>query len=104
MAEPGSQSRDQPNRKATSSGRNDQMTSTTSSTLTFVVFTAGCIALALMFMYVPQGEFQSKYARTAPAAQAAQATRIDVDNDAHAIRFYVDGKQVALLDASGFKQ
>ena len=80
------------------------MTSTASSTLTFLLFGAGCVALALLFMYAPEGEFQSKYARTAPAAQAAQPTRIDVDNDAHAIRFYVDGKQVALLDASGFKQ
>ncbi|WP_027165833.1 hypothetical protein [Mesorhizobium sp. WSM3224] len=80
------------------------MTSTTSSTLTFVLFTAGCIALGLLFMYAPAGEFQSKYARAAPAAPAVQPTRIDVDNDAHAIRFYIDGKQVALLDATGFKQ
>jgi len=35
---------------------------------------------------------------------AAKPTRIDVDNEAHAIRFYIDGKQVALLDESGFRQ
>lgn len=80
------------------------MTSTTSSTLTFVLFATGCIALALLFINAPQGDFPSKYVNAAPAAQAAQPTRIDVDNDAHAIRFYIDGKQVALLDASGFKQ
>lgn len=80
------------------------MTSTTSSTLTFVLFTAGCIALALLFINAPQGEFPSKYVKAAPATQTVLPTRIDFDNDAHAIRFYVDGKQVALLDASGFKQ
>lgn len=79
------------------------MTSTTSSTLTFIAFTAGCAALALLFAYAPNGEIQERHIQGTPAAQAVQPTRIDVDNDAHAIRFYVDGKQVALLDASGFK-
>jgi hypothetical protein len=79
------------------------MTSTTSSRLTFLVFTSGCIALALLFHYAPAGDFPSKYARTAPAGLAAQPTRIDIDNETHAIRFYIDGKQVAVLDESGFK-
>lgn len=79
------------------------MTSTTSSTLTFILFVSGCIALVLLFINAPQGEFQSKYVKATPATQEASPTRIDIDNDAHAIRFYVDGKQVALLDASGFK-
>jgi hypothetical protein len=77
------------------------MTSTTSSTLTF---TAGCAALALLFAYAPNGEIQERHIQGTPAAQAVLPTRIDVDNDAHAIRFYVDGKQVALLDASGFRE
>ena len=34
---------------------------------------------------------------------AAQPTRIDIDTEAHAIRFYIDGNQVAVLDKSGFK-
>jgi len=50
------------------------MTSTISSRLTFIVFTAGCIALALLFHYAPAGDFPSKYARTAPAGLAAQPT------------------------------
>ena len=79
------------------------MTSSASSKLTFIVFTAGCIALALLFRYAPAGDSASKYVK-GPAAQAAQPTRIDTDNAAHAIRFYIDGKQVALLDESGFKQ
>lgn len=79
------------------------MTSTTSSRLTFIVFTAGCIALALLFAYAPTGGSASKYAK-APAPPAPQPTRIDIDNDAHATRFYIDGKQVALLDESGFSQ
>ncbi|RUX47987.1 hypothetical protein EN742_16305 [Mesorhizobium sp. M4A.F.Ca.ET.020.02.1.1] len=79
------------------------MTSSASSRLTFIVFTAGCIALALLFRYAPAGDLPSKYVK-GPAAQAAQSTRIDIDNEAHAIRFYIDGKQVALLDESGFKQ
>lgn len=79
------------------------MTSTASSRFTFIAFTAGCIALALLFANAPDGGFPSKYAK-APAAQAVQPTRIAIDNEAHAIRFYIDGKQVALLDASGFKQ
>ncbi|ESY74464.1 hypothetical protein NKJ90_22030 [Mesorhizobium sp. M0051] len=80
------------------------MTSNASSRLTFIVFTAGCIALALLFRYAPTGEFPSKYTKVAPVARAANPTRIDVDNEAHAIRFYIDGKQVALLDQSGFRQ
>jgi len=79
------------------------MTSTASSRLTFIVFTAGCIALALLFAYAPQGGLPSKYVK-GPAAPALQPTRIAIDNEAHAIRFYIDGKEVALLDASGFKQ
>ncbi|MGX8007879.1 hypothetical protein ACVDG8_002145 [Mesorhizobium sp. ORM8.1] len=79
------------------------MTSTASSRLTFIAFTAGCSALALLFAYAPAGGLPSKYVK-GPAPQALQPTRIAVDNEAHAIRFYIDGKQVALLDASGFKQ
>ncbi|MDX8527514.1 hypothetical protein RFM68_23730 [Mesorhizobium sp. MSK_1335] len=60
--------------------------------------------MALLFQYAPVGKFPSKYVRPAPVALATQPTRIDIDNDAHAIRFYIDGKQVALLDGSGFKQ
>ncbi|MEI9420277.1 hypothetical protein O7A70_03695 [Mesorhizobium sp. Cs1299R1N1] len=78
------------------------MTANASSRLTFIVFTAGCIALALLFRYAPAGDFPSKYTKGATAI-AAKPTRIDVDNEAHAIRFYVDGKQVALLDQSGFR-
>ncbi|MBN9547868.1 MAG: hypothetical protein J0H31_03025 [Alphaproteobacteria bacterium] len=80
------------------------MTSTTASIRTFVLFASGCIALALLFINAPEGDFPSKYVKHGPVSPAAAPTRIDVDNDAHAIRFYVDGKQVALLDASGFKQ
>lgn len=80
------------------------MTASTSSRLTFIVFTAGCIALALLFRYAPTGEFPAKYVKAAPAALAPLPTRIDIDNEAHAIRFYIDGKQIALLDQSGFRQ
>ncbi|PBC06407.1 hypothetical protein [Mesorhizobium sp. WSM3859] len=79
------------------------MTSTNSSRLTFIVFTAGCIALALLLAYAPAGESAPKYVK-GPAPQTLQPTRIAIDNEAHAIRFFVDGKQVALLDASGFKE
>ncbi|TIU25841.1 MAG: hypothetical protein E5W38_28375 [Mesorhizobium sp.] len=68
----------------------------------FIVFTAGCIALALLFANAPDGGLTSKVPQ-APAAQALEPTRIAIDHDAHAIRFYIDGRQVALLDASGFK-
>ncbi|TIN27275.1 MAG: hypothetical protein E5Y31_14005 [Mesorhizobium sp.] len=77
------------------------MTSSASSRLTFIAFTGGCIALTLLFRYAPVGDFPSKYIKAAPAAAP---TRIDIDNEAHAIRFYIDGKQVAQLDQSGFKQ
>jgi hypothetical protein len=79
------------------------MTSSASSRLTFVAFTGGCIALTLLFRYAPVGDFPSKYIKVAPAALAAP-TRIDIDNEAHAIRFYIDGRQVAQIDQSGFKQ
>lgn len=34
---------------------------------------------------------------------AIEPTRIEVDGGAHVIRFYIDGKAVALLDSTGFK-
>ncbi|TPN56147.1 MULTISPECIES: hypothetical protein [unclassified Mesorhizobium] len=80
------------------------MTANASSRLTFIVLTAGCIALVLLFRYAPAGDFHSRYLKGATAVVAAKPTRIDVDNEAHAIRFYIDGKQVALLDESGFRQ
>lgn len=52
---------------------------------------------ALLFAYAPTGELQSKYIR-GPAPQALRPTRIAIGNEAHAIRFFVDGKQVALLN------
>ncbi|TGQ52600.1 hypothetical protein EN836_19150 [Mesorhizobium sp. M1C.F.Ca.ET.193.01.1.1] len=76
---------------------------TASPKLTLTMLATGCIALALLFANAPDGGFPSKYVK-APAVQALQPTRIAIDNEAHAIRFYIDGKQVALLDASGFKQ
>lgn len=37
----------------------------------------------------------------APQPQAAQPTRIEIDNATHTIRFYVGGRQAAAIDARG---
>jgi hypothetical protein len=79
------------------------MSWTASPAIPFVAVAAGCAALVLLLNFAPNGEFESRYVKPAPAAPAIEPTRIEVDGSAHAIRFYVDGKQVALLDSAGFK-
>ncbi|TIT20919.1 MAG: hypothetical protein E5W81_04130 [Mesorhizobium sp.] len=79
------------------------MSWTASPATPVIALAAGCAALVLMLNFAPTGEFPSRYVKPAPASLAAQPTRIEVDDNAHAIRFFVDGKQVALLDSTGFK-
>lgn len=81
------------------------MSWTASPITPFVAVAVGCTALLLLLKFGPDGAIQERHVRQTPAATAAiQPTRIEVDGDAHAIRFYVDGKQVAMLDESGFKE
>jgi hypothetical protein len=80
------------------------MSWTASPITPFVAVAVGCTALLLLLKFGPDGAFQERHVGQTPATAAIQPTRIEVDGAAHAIRFYVDGKQVALLDESGFKQ
>ena len=79
------------------------MSWTASPALPFVAVAAGCAALVVMANFAPTGGFPSRHVNPSPAAPVIEPTRIEVDGKAHAIRFYVDGKQVALLDSAGFK-
>ena len=75
------------------------MTIINSRTAPFIAI-AGGVAVLATIVSVATGEARSRYRTLAPAA-AVEPTRIEVDNRAHAIRFYVEGKQVALVDALG---
>ncbi|TGQ34680.1 MULTISPECIES: hypothetical protein [unclassified Mesorhizobium] len=79
------------------------MSWTASPATPFIALAAGCAALVVMLNYAPAGEFPSRYVKPAPASPAIEPTRIEVDGSAHVIRFYIDGKQVALLDSLGFQ-
>ncbi|TIP13440.1 hypothetical protein [Mesorhizobium sp.] len=78
--------------------------------LLFTGIAAGSAAL-LLVTFGPDGPSRATagsraaatYGKQAPASPAIQPTRIEVDRNAHVIRFYIDGKQVALLDSTGFK-
>jgi hypothetical protein len=63
----------------------------------FIVAAAGIAALLTIVNLAPAGEPRPRY-RTAPAVDE---TRIEVDQAANAIRFYVRGEQVALIDSQG---
>lgn len=87
------------------------MSRTASPTIPFFAAAAGCAAIALFLTFGPTGPSRAAAGISSRAAAtyvkptpAIQPTRIEVDGDAHSIRFYIDGKQVALLDAAGFKE
>ncbi|PZV38747.1 hypothetical protein B5V02_09690 [Mesorhizobium kowhaii] len=58
----------------------------------------------LLLNFGPTGEIQERHVNGTPVAQAVEPTRIEVDGGAHAIRFFIDGKQVALLNSTGFEE
>ncbi|CCV15112.1 hypothetical protein [Mesorhizobium sp. STM 4661] len=74
----------------------------------FTAVAAGSAAL-LLLTFGPDGPSRavagSRAAATygTPVPAAIEPTRIEIDTGAHVIRFYIDGKQVALLDSTGFK-
>ncbi len=76
------------------------MTSTLSTARTFVALTGGIAVLAAIFAFTPASEARPRLGMV-PASQAKAATRIEIDNRQHAIRFYVNGAQVSMLDADG---
>ncbi|WP_254017330.1 hypothetical protein [Mesorhizobium escarrei] len=85
------------------------MSWTASPKIPFTALAVGSAALLLTFG--PDGPSRAAassraaatYGKAAPASPAIEPTRIEVDGSAHVIRFYIDGKQVALLDSTGFK-
>ncbi|TIS96575.1 hypothetical protein [Mesorhizobium sp.] len=76
--------------------------------ISFTAVAAGSAAL-LLLTFGPNGPSRAAAGSRAAATYGKQAkpaiepTRIEVDGGAHVIRFYIDGKQVALLDSTGFK-
>jgi hypothetical protein len=66
-------------------------------TKSLIAVAAGILALLAIVNLAPAGEPRPRY-RNAPAVDQ---TRIEVDRTANAIRFYVEGKQVALIDSQG---
>lgn len=61
------------------------------------LMTVCCLVLAALTISgpVPAQEAAKESAST------AQPTRIEADNDAHVIRFFIDGKEEAFLDSTG---
>ncbi|CAN7665426.1 hypothetical protein [Mesorhizobium sp. LjNodule214] len=87
------------------------MSRTAFPTMPSIAAAAGCAAIVLFLTFGPNGPsraaagISSRAAATyVKPAPGIQPTRIEVDGDAHSIRFYIDGKQVVLLDAAGFKE
>ncbi|SIT59203.1 conserved exported hypothetical protein [Mesorhizobium prunaredense] len=81
---------------------------TASPKIPFTAVAAGSAAL-LLLTFGPDGPSRAAASSRAaatygkPASPVIEPTRIEVDGGAHVIRFYIDGKQVALLDSTGFK-
>ena len=74
------------------------MTIINARTKPFLAVAGGVVALLAIVSLTPAGEPRSRYRTPLVVDQ----TRIDVDQSANAIRFYVGGKQVALIDSNGF--
>ena len=70
---------------------------TITRTKPFTAVAAGVAALLAIVNLAPAGEPRPRY-RNAPVVDE---TRIEVDGTANAIRFYIEGKQVALIDSQG---
>lgn len=79
------------------------MNTATSSTKTLVAIAGGMAALLLIVSLAPAGETRSRFRNPAPAP-AADPTRIEIDRNAGAIRFYVEGREVAFIDAEGINR
>jgi hypothetical protein len=63
----------------------------------FIAVAASVAALLAIVNLAPAGEPRPRY-RNAPAVDQ---TRIVLDQNANTIRFFVEGKQVALIDSQG---
>jgi hypothetical protein len=74
------------------------MTTMISRAKPLIAIAGGIAALLTVVSLAPAGEPRSRFRN--PPATAAQ-TRIEVDRNTNAIRFYVEGKQVALIDSRG---
>jgi hypothetical protein len=66
----------------------------------FIAVAAGVAALLAIVNVAPAGEPRSRY-RTVPAVEQ---NRIVVDQNSNVIRFYIEGKQVALIDSQGLRR
>lgn len=62
---------------------------------------AGGAAILASIVTFASGSERVARCGMAPAPQAAEPTRIEVDHAARKIRFYVEGRQAASIDAGG---
>lgn len=76
------------------------MTLTSSRVSPFLALAGGAAILASIVTFASGNERLARRG-VASVPQAAEATRIEVDNVTHTIRFYVDGRQAAAIDARG---
>jgi hypothetical protein len=79
------------------------MSWSTSPAVPFVAVATGCAAFLLLLNFGPTGNIQERHIKGPSATLAVEPTRIELDGSAHAIRFFIDGKQVALLNSTGFE-
>jgi hypothetical protein len=70
----------------------------TSRAKPFVAVAGGIAVLLTIVSLAPAGEARSRYRHAGPAAES---TRIEIDSGSHEIRFYIEGKRVALVDSGG---
>lgn len=64
------------------------------------VIAAGA-AVAALASSIPAAPAGWKVRSAVPASPALAGTRIEVDDRTHVIRFFIDGEQLAMLDAVG---
>jgi hypothetical protein len=67
----------------------------------FIAIAGGIAVLLTIVSLAPAGEPRSRYRSF---AAAAEPTRIEIDRGTPAIRFYVEGKQVAQIDSQGINR
>jgi hypothetical protein len=70
----------------------------TSRAKPFIAVAGGIAVLLTIVTLAPAGEARSRHRGVGPAAEA---TRIEIDRSTHEIRFFIEGKRVALVDSGG---
>ena len=77
------------------------MTNTFQRITPYAVLAGG---FALLVSIVTLADSSERLGRRSMALPVAAPTRIEVDNDTHKIRFYINGEQITMLDSLGLHE